>query len=146
MPADPKPILVADDDENDLFFLRRALERAGVKNPLFVTRDGEEAIKYLAGTAPYDNRAQYPLPGLFLLDLKMPRVNGFDVLTWVSQHSELKGLIIVVLSSSDHEEDMRKARDLGVHGYLTKPSDFEHLVGLMVELKKRWLQQPVSAG
>src|SRR3974390_1679333 len=145
MPVDPTPILVADDDENDVIFLRRAFERAGVMNPLFITRDGEEAIKYLAGTPPYDDRAQYPLPGLFLLDLKMPRINGFDVLTWVSQRSELKGLILVVLSSSDHEQDMRKARDLGVHEYMTKPSDFQNLVDLMLQLKQRWLKQPVSA-
>ena len=144
MPIKATPILVADDDENDVFFLRRALARAGLANPLFVTRDGQDAIDYLAGTPPYDNRAQYPLPGLLLLDLKMPRVNGFDVLSWLSRQPHLRELIIVVLSSSSHEEDILKARQLGAHEFRTKPSDFQKLVELIAELQKRWLQ-PVEA-
>src|ERR1051326_5358774 len=110
MPAKGTPILVADDDENDIFFLRRAIDRARLHNPVVISRDGQEAIDYLQGSPPYQNRAQFPLPGMLLLDLKMPKVNGFDVLSWISQRPELKDLIIVVLSSSAHEEDIRKAK------------------------------------
>ena len=139
MPIKATPILVADDDENDVFFLRRAVARAGLANPLFVTRDGQQTIEYLGGTPPYHNRSQYPLPGLLLLDLKMPRVNGFDVLSWLSQQPNLRGMTIVVLSSSSHEEDIRRARELGAHEFRTKPSDFQKLVELVADLRKRWL-------
>ena len=137
-------ILVADDDENDLFFLRRAIQRAGLANPLFVAHDGQEAIDYLAGVPPYENRMRFPLPGLLLLDLKMPRVNGFDVLAWWSQHPDLKKIRVVVLSSSSHEEDVRKARDLGAHDFKTKPSEFEHLVQLIRDVYRCWLKQSMS--
>lgn len=139
-------ILIADDDENDVFFVRRAFERVGLVNPLFVTHDGQEAIDYLQGLPPYQDRAQYPLPGLLLLDLKMPRVNGFDVLSWVTRRPELKELCVVVLSSSSHEEDIRKAKELGAHDFRTKPSDFHELVELVREVQSRWLCQRINAG
>jgi CheY-like chemotaxis protein len=139
-------ILVADDDENDVFFLRRAIDRAGLSNPLFVSHDGQEAIDYLQGAPPYDNRAHFPLPGLLLLDLKMPRVNGFDVLTWLSQRPELKDMYVVVLSSSSHEEDRRKAKELGAHDFRTKPSEFHNLVELVRDVQRRWLEPSVAAG
>jgi CheY-like chemotaxis protein len=137
-------ILVAEDDENDVFFLRRAIERAGLANPVFVSHDGQEAINYLQGAPPYDDRAQYPLPGLLLLDLKMPRVNGFDVLSWLAGRPDLKEICVVVLSSSCHEEDVRRARDLGAHDFKTKPSEFENLIELMRDLQKQWLPQQVT--
>ena len=133
-------ILVTDDDENDLFFLQRAIARAGLANPLFVSHDGQEAIDYLAGAPPYDNRIRYPLPGLLLLDLKMPRVNGFDVLSWWSQRPDLKHIRVVVLSSSSHEEDVKKAKDLGAHDFRTKPPEFQNLVDLIRDVHQRWLQ------
>ena len=145
MRAKPAPILIADDDENDVFFVRRAIERVGLRNPFFVAHDGQEAIDYLQGTPPYEDRAQYPLPGLLLLDLKMPRVNGFDVLAWLSRQPALKDLCVVVLSSSSHEEDVRKAKELGAHDFRTKPTDFQQLVELIRDLQARWLQQPIGA-
>ncbi len=138
------PILVADDDENDVFFLRRAMQRAGLANPLFVSHDGQEAIDYLDGAPPFNNRAQYPLPGLLLLDLKMPRVNGFDVLSWLARRPDLKHIPVVVLSSSSHEEDLQRAKDLGAHDFRTKPSDFQHLVDLVRDVQRRWLEQPLA--
>ncbi len=133
------PILVADDDENDVFFLRRALERAGVGSRLFVAHDGQEAIEYLEGANPYSNRAQYPFPALLLLDLKMPRMDGFDVLAWMHQRPECGELAVVVLSSSFQEDDIRKARQLGADDYQIKPSDFQKLVELIRNLHTRWL-------
>jgi CheY-like chemotaxis protein len=145
MSRKPPAILVADDDENDLFFLRRAIERAGLSNPLFVSHDGQEAIDYLEGNPPYDNRAQYPLPRLLLLDLKMPRVNGFDVLCWLAQRPDLKEICVVVLSSSAHEEDVQKAKELGAHDFRTKPSEFQSLVELIRDVQRRWLEPSVAA-
>ena len=138
-------ILIADDDENDVFFVRRAIERVGLRNPFFVAHDGQEAIDYLQGTPPYDDRAQYPLPGLLLLDLKMPRVNGFDVLAWLARRPDFKDLYVVVLSSSSHEEDIRKAKEFGADDFRTKPTDFQQLVEMVRSLQARWLQQPIGA-
>ncbi len=133
------PILLAEDDDNDVFFVRRALQQAGLANPLIVARDGKEAVDYLEGAGPYNDRARHPLPGLLLLDLKMPLLNGFDVLTWLQTRPELGYLPVVVLSSSDHDLDMQKARQLGADDYRVKPSDFQNLVQIVQELHSRWL-------
>lgn len=137
--AKQAPILVADDDDNDVFFLRRAVAKAGLANQLLVTHDGQETIDYLGGAAPFNDRARYPMPGLLLLDLKMPRLDGFDVLAWLSTRPDLKDLPVIVLSSSSHEADMIKARQLGADDYQVKPPDFMTLVQLLRELHARWL-------
>src|SRR6266436_6531146 len=93
-------ILLADDDENDIALIRRALSKADIRNPTKIVRDGEEAIAYLKGEGKFSNRAKYPLPTLMLLDLKMPRKNGFEVLDWSRRQPDLKALHIVVLTAS----------------------------------------------
>jgi len=93
-------ILVAEDDENDVFFLRRAFLKAGLANPLVAACDGQAAVDYLEGTGVYADRKSYPLPGLLLLDLKMPRKSGLEVLTWLRERPELSQIPVVVLSSS----------------------------------------------
>src|SRR5437879_1980484 len=93
-------ILLVEDKEDDIFLIRRAFEKGGILNPLHVVRDGDEAIEYLAGEGKYNNRAEYPLPQLMLLDLKMPGTDGFEVLHWVRQQPGLSSLVIVVLTSS----------------------------------------------
>ena len=133
-------ILLAEDDENDVFLLRRALEKAGLSDALVVARDGQEAIDYLSG-----NGRQH-LPGLLLLDLKMPRLDGFDVLKWLSTRPDLSDLPVVVLSSSCHEADREQARKLGARDYKVKPSDFPKLVGLVRELHARWLEGAPQTG
>src|SRR5437016_14158370 len=97
-------ILLAEDREDDVLLIRKAFSKANISNPLQVVRDGEEAIAYLSGEGKYSNRDEYPLPDLFLLDLKMPGKDGFDVLRWVRQQTGLSALSVVVLTSS---EDMR---------------------------------------
>src|SRR5690242_6664241 len=94
------PILLAEDDKNDIFLMRRAFDNAGFHNPLFVVHNGQEVIDYLLGTGLFGNRAKYPLPGLLLLDLKMPLMDGYDVLEWIGQHSEFDQMPVVVLTSS----------------------------------------------
>src|SRR6478736_75172 len=123
-----RTILVADDDQNDVFFLRRAFQKSGFAHLVMHVMDGQEAIDYLRGESDYSDRSRFPLPSLLLLDLKMPKVDGFDVLTWLKGRSELKEIPVVVLSSSSREDDIQRARSLGANDYLVKPSDFEQLL------------------
>src|SRR3981081_4325782 len=109
--SDQALILVVEDSEDHVFLLRRALKKAGVVNPIKVAPSGEEAIAYLAGTGPYSDWAKCPLPSIALLDLKMPGIDGFGVLGWIQQQPSLKGLRVVVLSSSDLLQDIEQAYD-----------------------------------
>jgi CheY-like chemotaxis protein len=134
-------ILLAEDDENDIFLMGRAFDRAGIPNPLFVVRNGQEAIDYLAGTGEYTNREKYPLPGLMLLDLKMPWMDGFDVLKWLRDHNQFDTLPVVVLTSSKLQTDVDKSRQLGVYDYRVKPQGFDDLVRLLDDVRKCWLDE-----
>ena len=138
---DEKPvILVAEDDPNDIFFLRRAFQKAAIKCRILDVSDGQQAIFYLQGTAPYSNRADYPLPQLLVLDLKMPLMNGFDVLEWLRGQPDLAQLPALVLSSSAQDEDISRARRLGARDYLVKPTDLAQLSELAREIATKWLQ------
>lgn len=148
---DQVPILLAEDDENDVFLMRRALERAGVPNPLFVVRNGQEAIDYLAGKGQYAERKKFPLPGLMLLDLKMPWMDGFDVLKWLRGQRQFDRFPVVVLTSSKLQADVDQSRELGVYDYRVKPQSFDDLVRLLDDVRKCWLDEryhrvPGSAG
>src|SRR4051812_10850728 len=118
-------ILLAEDREDDILIMRKAFAQTDFPGSLFVVRDGEEAIAYLQGGAPYSNRAEYPLPALLLLDLKMPRKNGFDVLAWIRQQSHLVALRVIVLTSSEAASDLKLAYELGANSFLAKPSEFQ---------------------
>ena len=133
-------ILAADDREDDIELTRQALVRANVLNPLQVARDGEEAIQYLEGTGRFSNRAEYPLPDLMLLDLKMPKLNGFEVLQWVRSHPTLKGLRIVVLTTSEEDSDIDRSYQLGANAFLVKPCDFKRYCMLIEATLFFWLQ------
>jgi CheY-like chemotaxis protein len=132
-------ILLAEDEPNDAFFVRWAFEKAGLPHHISHVYDGQEALDYLSGTAPFGDRHKYPTPDLLLLDLKMPRLNGFDVLTWLRAHPKLRKLPVVVFSSSDHEQDIEQARHLGADEYRMKPSDIERFVELAKDLDAKWL-------
>jgi CheY-like chemotaxis protein len=134
------PILVADDDEQDIFLLRRALLKAGFTQNILEVRDGEEAINYLLGGNGFDDRARYPIPGLLVLDVKMPKANGFDVLEWLKTRPELKNMPVIMLSSSSQERDMEKARELGACDYFVKATQFEDLEKLAQTIVHRWLE------
>jgi CheY-like chemotaxis protein len=120
--------------------LQRAFAAAQVPAELFIVRDGQEAIDYLSGTASYSDRKTFPLPDLMLLDLKMPRLNGFDVLTWVRQQPGLKRLPVTVLTSSDQPQDINRAYDLGANSYLLKPHGSQELSDLVGRVQKYWLE------
>src|ERR1051325_1772689 len=102
-------ILVAEDSPEDVFLLQRAFQKAGIDAPLVFVKDGEEAINYLAGTNQFADRTTHPLPGLFLLDLKMPKLNGFDVLEWLQKQSGLRRLLVTVFTSSAAPKDVNRA-------------------------------------
>jgi CheY-like chemotaxis protein len=132
-------ILLVEDNENDIILIRRSFERAHINNPVHVVRDGEEAIYYLAGTGKYSQRDKYPLPGLLLLDLKMPRADGFDVLRWVRDQPTLSSLIIIVLTMSGDIRDVDKAYSLGANSFMVKPMDFENATALSELIRSYWL-------
>jgi len=136
---DQQTILLVDDSENDLKLMSIAFVKAGLKSPLQVVHNGEEAIAYLAGEGRYTNRNEFPLPAVMLLDLNMPMKNGFDVLDWLRKQPELKRLSTIVLTSSLRAEDVERAFELGAHSYLVKPAALEDLVA-MIRFLRDWLK------
>lgn len=137
-------VLAAEDEETDAFILRLACEKAGLANPLTILRDGQEVVDYLSGVPPYDDRVKHPLPAVLTLDLKMPRRNGFDVLTWLGGRPEWNRLPTVVISSSSDEEDIERARRLGARDYFVKPHRLDDFVAIIRSLQSRWLEQPTA--
>src|SRR4051812_26376261 len=119
--TDGAVILLAEDLENDVVLVRKAFERAQIRNPMHVVRDGEEAIEYLRGEGKYANREEHPLPQLVLLDLKMPKVDGFDVLRWMRADMTFKAIPVLVLTSSDRINDVKLAYQLGANSFMVKP-------------------------
>jgi len=132
-------VLLAEDDANDVLLIQRAFQKTNIANPLRVVRDGEEALAYLSGQEPYADRDRHPLPVLLLLDLKLPRKSGFEVLQWLRQQSSLKRLPVVVLTSSNQNPDINKAFDLGANSYLVKPGGLDSLLELVKNLDMYWL-------
>jgi len=131
-------ILLVEDREDDVLLTKQAFVRANINNPLHVACDGEEAISYLQGAGRFADRAEFPLPDLVLLDINMPRMDGFAVLKWVRANPALKTLRIVMLSTSDQGDDIDKAYALGANSYLVKPSDFESFVELLGLTVRFW--------
>jgi len=127
MNANKPLILLAEDDENDVFFMRRALQKAEISFPLQVVHDGQQVVDYLNGQGKFSDREQHPLPSIMLLDLKMPFLDGFEVLSWIGSQPSLKSLAVVVLTSSAEERDRRKAAQLGAKAYFVKPPKPETL-------------------
>lgn len=133
--------MIAEDIENDVLLLQRSFEQARMAVVTHVVGDGDECVAYLNGTGKYANRQEYPLPDLLLLDLKMPRRNGFDVLKWIREQPSLSALRVVVLTSSGRIRDINLAYDLGANSFLTKPLnliDFTNTISVML---KYWLEQ-----
>ncbi|MEY2429289.1 MAG: hypothetical protein QOJ40_2174 [Verrucomicrobiota bacterium] len=133
-------ILIAEDREDDVLLIRRSFEKAGVTNPTQIVHNGEEAIAYLRGEGRFSNRAEYPLPALLLLDLKMTRKDGFEVLRWIRQQPTLKALRVIVLTSSEDIRDVNEAYQAGANSFLVKPMDFENSVEMAKFLKDYWLR------
>jgi CheY-like chemotaxis protein len=111
--------------------MRRALQKAEINCPLHVVRDGQEALDYLRGTGPFVDRDHYPLPAIMFLDLKMPFVDGFDVLAWIDSQPAIKNIPVVVLTSSSEDRDRKKAAELGAKAYCVKPPASEMVKQMM---------------
>ncbi len=126
-------ILLVEDNEDDILLIERAFHKANVANPLVVVRDGEEAVAYLS------NLDGNPIPELVLLDLKLPRKDGFEVLEWLRAQPVLRRLPVVVLTSSGETPDIDRAYDLGANSYLVKPVGFEALLDMVKTLGLYWL-------
>jgi len=134
-------ILLVEDDPNDVFLMKRALKRAAIPNPLQIAEDGQEAINYLAGTGEFADRNAYPIPNLVFLDLKLPYKSGFEVLEWMKTHPLLESTLVVVLTSSSEEKDIRESYRLGAKSFLIKPPTQTMLLELMLSLKDYWLMR-----
>ena len=132
-------ILVAEDDPNDALLLKLAFGQAGVNAWPHFVGDGKEAIDYLRGEPPFNDRVRHPWPDLLLLDLKMPRTTGFEVLEWLRRRPDLEPLSVLVLSGSRWQDDIDRAYALGANFYCTKPLDFKQLVSLAESLKEKCL-------
>jgi CheY-like chemotaxis protein len=133
--------LLVEDDSADALLIRRALEKTGLDFSLSRLKHGDEAIDYLSGAPPFTDREAQPLPDVILLDIKLPRRSGFEVLQWIRSQSEAVNRIpVVMLTSSRHTVDINRAYDLRANGYLTKPETAHQLQEMMVDFKKYWLR------
>ena len=132
-------VLHVDDDPNDILLLQAATRKASLEFILHNVEDGEQAIAYLSGEGIYADRKRFQIPALILLDLKMPRLTGFEILKWVRARPGLGKLPVVVLSGSELKEDILRAYSTGANSYLVKPLGFDALVGLVKNLHSAWL-------
>lgn len=123
-------ILLIEDNEDDVFLMRRALQKAGIANPLQVTRDGQEAMDYLAGRGRFADRLVFPSPAFVFIDLKLPYVSGLQLLEWIRVELEPEPEHVFILTSSKETSDVRKAQELRVDAYLVKPPTAPQLLEL----------------
>ena len=131
-------ILIAEDSEDDRYLLAEAIRVAKISTPVRFVPDGRQAVDYLSGAGDFADRTKHPLPGLVLLDYKMPFLNGIEVLQWI-RSSALRRLPVIILSASSLPGDIERAYDLHVNSYLMKPSSLETLVALMRAFDGYWL-------
>jgi CheY-like chemotaxis protein len=136
MPSRSAVILLVEDDPDDVFFLRQAFRKAGVRQAVRVVSDGRQAIDYLGGAGPYGDRARHPLPCLVLLDIKLPLESGLDVLRWLRGREEHKDLPVVMLTSSDLPADRAEASRHGIEAYQVKPMRMADLVRMAHEIRE----------
>jgi CheY-like chemotaxis protein len=131
-------ILLVEDDENDAMLLKMAFEKNGIGNPVQWVRDGLEAVAYLNGDGNYADRAQYPFPEVLLVDLKMPRMTGLELLAWINEHPEFRIIPTIIMTSSQQELDIENAYRLGANTYLTKPIAFDDLAKMVKLTHEYW--------
>ena len=134
------PILLIEDNEDDVFFMRRALKAAEIENPLSVAKDGKEAIDYLKGNHPFADRTKFQMPCLIFLDLKLPHLSGHEVLEWMRTQEHLQGIVVLVLTTSRERRDIDEAYRKGANAYLVKPSSPPELLQMMLSVKNFWLK------
>jgi len=131
-------ILLVEDEENDAILLQMAFKKNGITNPVPWVKDGLEAISYLNGDAPFTDRTKHPFPEVLILDLKMPRMTGLELLEWVRRNPRFRILPTIVMTSSRQDPDIQKAYELGANTYMTKPSSFDELITLVKAIHGYW--------
>ncbi|MBW4606030.1 MAG: response regulator [Hassallia sp. WJT32-NPBG1] len=135
-----RTILLVEDDPNDILLTQRAFRKANLEEAsLQIVSDGDSAVCYLSGEGEYSDRDRYPLPVVMLLDLKLPRRSGHEILAWLRQQPELKRLPVIILTSSKENMDINQAYDLGANSYLVKPIGLTALVEVVQTLNLYWL-------
>ena len=133
-----QPILIAEDSEADVFFLLRVMNQAGVRNPICLVRSGPETLAFLQGTGPYADRAKYPPPGIVFLDLKMPQIDGFEILRWRKTQPHLEHTLMVAVSSYDGIYEINLAYESGADTFLSKPLAAEDVLNLINGFQDYW--------
>jgi CheY-like chemotaxis protein len=141
---DTPTVLIVEDNPNDVLLIRRAFAKANIGNPLHFVGDGDAAVRYLAGENEYEDRTEYPLPGVMLLDLKLPRRSGFEVLEWMRARPLLPRLPVVVLTSSKQSQDVNRAYEMGANSYLVKPVEFDDLQEMLSTVHIYWLNLNIN--
>jgi CheY-like chemotaxis protein len=136
-------ILQIEDEANEVSLLQRAFMQVGISNPIQVATDGQMAIEYLSGLGVYANRAKYPLPRLILLDLKLPRLSGREVLEWLRAQPGLNKVVVIVFTSAQYVGDVGLAYELGANSFILKPTDFSEYLEIARLLKGWWLRHNV---
>jgi CheY-like chemotaxis protein len=131
-------VLLVEDDLNDIFLVKRAFKLTGLRVPLQIVTDGQEAISYLKGDGKYADRTAHPFPYLIVMDINMPRKSGFEVLEWVKRDSLLRRIPIVIVSSSDNPAEINRAYELGANAYMVKPMDFLAVEHLFQSITQYW--------
>ena len=133
-------ILIVDDDENDIFFVQRAFTEINVHCVFQILKNGQEVVDYLSGLGDYADREKYPLPMMVLMDLKMPIMDGFQVLAWLRSRPGLKVIPAIVFSSSDVPGDITRAYELGANSFMTKSVTYDGLLLKLQTLSQYWLE------
>lgn len=134
-------ILLVEDDPADARLIQRAFTKVGMTSGVVRVEDGDQAVAYLEGQPPFDDRLQHPLPTLVVMDIKLPRRNGLEVLKWLRGRPDaLRRLPVVILTSSRQSVDINRAYDYGANSYLAKPESSEHLLQLAGAIRSYWLQ------
>ena len=132
-------ILLVEDDPDDIEIARRAFERGKIANPLYVVRDGEEALEFLQHSGRYADPDDAPRPGLILLDLNLPRLDGREVLKHIKADASLRRISVVVLTTSSEEADVLGCYDRGANTYITKPVEYDNFLEAVITIGRYWL-------
>ena len=141
-PFNSRCLLLVEDTEDDIFFMRRAIAAADIGLDVQVALDGQAAVDYLDGRGVYQDRTAYPMPVMVFLDLKLPRASGLEVLRWARAQLALRALPVLVLTSSREDSDIQEAYSLGANSFLVKPPNALQLNELVKGIQTYWLINP----
>ena len=138
MPHEPFVVLMAEDDEHDILATRRAWKKHHISNPLYIVNDGEECLDFLHRRGKYGEPGTAPRPGILLLDIRMPKMDGLAVLKQIRQDEQLRRLPVVILTTSRAEEDRLRSYDLGANAYIVKPVGFNNFSDAVRTINLFW--------